>query len=338
MKKLLVVISAVLAFVGGCCNNCKAEELINYVPANTDGAVSVDAARMIKLSQLQDLRKQDKDFNRNWNNFEKELTKYGLTTNDLPSRLMIFFKADGGTQNAGILALTKITEAKMLELAKANKDKITCTPKTFAGRKSYLIEQKANPENKAVISYIKPNLALICDDDKAEEYCKAVGKTQNAALVAANKKADQKSLLYLLYSNNKTTAKPANPQVPANPLDSLKSAVVTLNVTGENQKDLSMKADIDCSNTQSAAQIAVQLKTMLMFMTMQLAQNPDLSKAVTEAVAINQKADNIKIDVSISEKLMENIKKHIEEQKKQKAVATTIAPAPVKAAPVKKTK
>ena len=339
MKKLLVVISAVLAFVGGCCNNCKAEELINYVPANTDGAVSVDAARMVKLSQLQDLRKQDKSFNQNWNKFEKELAKYGLTTDDLPSRLMIFFKADGGTQNAGILALTKITEAKLLELAKANKDKVTCTPKTFAGRKAYLIEQKANPDNKAVISYIKPNLALICDDDKAEEYCKAVGTTKNAALVAADKKADQKSLLYLLYSNSKAAvAKPANPQMPANPMDSLKSAVVTLNVTGKNQKDLNMKADIDCSNVQSAAQISTQLKTMLMFMTMQMAQNPNLSKAITEAVAINQKAENIKIDVSISEGLMEDIKGYMEQQKKQKAMTASMAPAPMNAAPVKRTK
>lgn len=338
MKKLLVVISAVLVFVGGCCNNCKAEELINYVPANTDGALSVDAARVVKLPHLQDLRKQDKNFDQSWSNFEKELAKYGLTINDLPSRLMVFFKTDGGNQNAGILALTKITEAKLLELAKANKEKITCTPKTYAGRKAYLIEQKANPENKAVISYIKPNLALICDDDKAEEYCKAVGTSQNAALIAANKKADQKSLIYLLYSNSKAAAAPANPQMPPNPMESLKSAVVTLNVLGKNQKDLNLKADIDCNNAQSAAQISTQMKTMLMFMTMQMAQNPDLSKAVTEAIVINQKAENIKIDVSVSESLMEDIKKYMEQQKKQKAMAATMAPAPMSAAPVKKTK
>lgn len=126
--------------------------------------------------------------------------------------------------------------------------------------------------------------------------------------------------------------------MPANPMDSLKSAVVTLNVTGKNQKDLNMKADIDCSNVQSAAQISTQLKTMLMFMTMQMAQNPNLSKAITEAVAINQKAENIKIDVSISEGLMEDIKGYMEQQKKQKAMTASMAPAPMNAAPVKRTK
>ena len=32
MKKMLILLSAVLLFAGGCSNNCQAEDLINYVP------------------------------------------------------------------------------------------------------------------------------------------------------------------------------------------------------------------------------------------------------------------------------------------------------------------
>ncbi|MDD5728334.1 MAG: hypothetical protein PHV59_07215 [Victivallales bacterium] len=336
MKKLMALIAGVVLLAGGCCcNECKAEDLINYVPADVDGVLSVDAARMIKLSQLQDLRKEDKQFEQGWVKFEEELAKYGLKPDDLPSRVMVFFKSDGNTQNAGILALTKITEDKFLELIGKSKN-ISCTPKTIGGRKAYVIAQKEVPDNTAVVCYIKPDLALVCDDDKAEDLCREVGKGKNSRLIAADKKADHDALMYLLYSREKDKSgvndqNAAASQINANFLDSLEAAVITMNLCGQNQKDISLKADIDCCDAQNAAQITVQMKTMLMIMTMQMAQNPELGKAVTEAVAINQKDKNIKVDVAISEKLLEKIKTHVQEQKKQNEMA--VNPAAPAAAP-----
>ncbi len=336
MKKMLILLSVVLLFAGGCCNNCQAEDLINYVPADTDGVVAVDAERLINLSHLQDLRKENADFNGQWLTFESELKKYGLKTSDLPSKIMVFFKSEAGTQNAGILALTKITEAKLVNLFELNKDKLSYTVKIIAGRKSYVIAKKAKKDDKAVITYIKPNLALICDEDKAEYFCKAVGKSKNEKLIAANKKADQKALMYILYAKGAKAAKAA-PAAPMskNPIDSLESAIVALDLVGKSQKDINLKADLNCTDVQNASQIEMQLKTLVMIMTMQVAQDPKLSKSITEAVVINRKDKSVKINISISETLLTQIKAVAEAKKKQALAARA---APVKAAPAKVTK
>lgn len=332
MKKVLVLLSAVLLYVGGCCNNCQAKDLINYVPADTDGIIAVDAERLINLSHLQDLRKENNDFNKRWLTFESELQNYGLKTSDLPSKIIMFFKAEGGTQNAGILARTKITEAKLVDLFKLNKDKLSYTVKTIAGRKAYVIAKKAKRDDTAVITYIEKDLVLICDENKAEYFCNAVGKTKNERLIAANKKADRKALIYILYvKNTKAKAAKAAP-MGGNPIDNLESAIIALNLVGKNQKDINLKADLTCIDVQNASQIAMQLKTLVMIMTMQIAQNPGLSKSITEAIVIDQKEKNVKINISISENLLQQIKASAEAKKKKALAAkkaVTVAPAPV---------
>jgi len=354
MKKMLILLSAVIMLAGGCCNKCQAEDLINYVPADIDGVISVDADRLVNLSQLKDLRKENGDFDDNWTKFESELGKYGLKTKDLPSRIMVFFKAEPGTQNAGILAVTKIPEAKLVELLKANKDKVSYVVKTISGRKAYVITRKDKKADTVVISYLKTNLVLICDENKAEQFCKTVGKTKNAKLIAASKKADPKALVNILFAKEAKTAVP--PVVTAgkdaaksamgmpagNPADTVKSAVITMNLVGKEQKDISLKADLDCADANGASQMAMQLKTLVMIMGMQMAQDPALSKSVTEAIKIDQKDSNIKIDVSISETLLNKIKAAAEEKKKQAlaakkaaVAAPAAAPAETKTAPVK---
>ncbi len=345
MKKMLILLSAVIMLTGGCCNKCQAEDLINYVPADTDGVISVDADRLVNLSQLKELRKENNDFDSNWTKFESELGKYGLKTNDLPSRVMVFFKSESGTQNAGILAVTKIPEAKLVELLKANKDKVSYAVKTISERKAYVIKDNKtdagdSKTDTVVVTYLKTNLVLICDENKAEQFCKTVGKTKNAKLIAASKKADQKALVNILFAKEaKATAATASPAVPGmppqgNPMESIKSAVITLDLVGKEQKDINLKADLDCADAKGAGQMAMQLKTFVMIMGMQVAQDPDLSKSITEAIKIDQKDSNIKIDISISEPLLNKIKAAAEEKKKQ-VLARRMAPAPMPAAPTK---
>ncbi len=325
MKKMLILLSVVLVLTGGCCNKCTAEDLINFVPADTEGLISVDAERLVNLPHLKDLRKENAEFNANWAKFESELDNYGLKTSDLPSRIMVFFKVDAGTQNAGILALTKIPEAKLVELLKTNKDKLAYAEKTISGRKAYVISKKAQNTDSVVITYLKTNLVLICDEDKAEQFCKAVGKTKNEKLIAADKKADQKALINIFFVKDVKPA-PADPGMPPNPMESIKSAVIALDLVGKEQKDINLKADLDCADTNGAAQMAMQLKTFVMIMGMQMAQDPALSKSVTEAIKIDQKDNNIKIDISVSESLLNKIKAAAEEKKKQ-ALAAKMAPA-----------
>ena len=336
MKKMLIMLSAVLLLAGGCCNNCQAEDMINFVPADADGVVSIDAERLVNLSSFKDLRKENADFNTNWSKFESELGKYGLTTSDLPSKVMVFFKVDAGTQNAGILALTKISEAKLVELLKANKAKVSYEIKTISGRKAYVVNQKDKKADTVIITYLKTNLVLICDEDKAEKFCQAVGKTKNQKLMAANKKADQKALLSVLFAKDAgTPTAPAASGMPVNgPMDSVKSAVIALDLVGKEQKDINLKADLDCTDAQNAMQMTNQLKTLIMIMGLQMGQDPALSKSVTEAIKIDQKDANIKINVSISESLLKKIKAAAE-AKKEQALARRMAPAPMKAVPAK---
>lgn len=337
MKKMLILLSAILLFAGGCCGNCKAEDLINYVPADADGVVTVDAERLINLSHLQELRKENKDFDQNWGKFESELKKYGLKTTDLPSKLMVFFKVDSGTQNAAVLAITrKITEAKLVDLLKSNNKTLSYAVKTIAGRKTYVITHKDQKNDTVAVTYLKSNLVLICDEDKAEQFFKVVGKVKNDKLIAANKKADQKALVNILYAKD-TKAAPATPGTPKGPMDNVSAAVIALNLVGKDQKDISLKADLDCVDAQNASQMAMQLKTVVMIMTMQLAQDPTLSKSVTEAIVIDQKDKNIKIDISVSESLLKKIKA-VAEAKQKQALARRMAPAPMKAVSVKAVK
>ena len=339
MKKMLVMLSAVLLLAGGCCNNCQAEDMINFVPADTDGVVSIDAERLVNLSHFKDLRKENADFNTNWSKFESELGKYGLKTSDLPSKIMVFFKVEAGTQNAGILALTKISEAKLVDLLKDNKAKVSYEIKTISGRKAYVVSQKDKKADTVIITYLKTNLVLICDEDKAEKFCKAVGRTKNPKLIAANKKANKKALLNILFVKDaKTAPAPAAPaapgMLPKGPMDSVKSAVIALDLVGKEQKDINLKADLDCTDAQNAMQMTTQLKTLVMIMGLQMAQDPDLGKSITEAIKINQKDANIKINISISEPLLKKIKAAAEAKKKQ-ALARRMSPASMSPASMK---
>ena len=337
MKKMLILLSAIILFASACSNKSQAENLIDYVPADADGIVAIDAERLLKLPFLKSQRKDNAKFDDGWKKFESELKSYGLTTNDLPSKAMIFFKVEAGTQNAAILALTKITEAKLISLLKANSKTVSFVEKTIAERKAYVITHKDKKNDKVLVTYIKTNLVLICDNDKAEQFCKSVGKTKNAKLIAANKKADPKALLNIIYTKGAKTAPPVAPapgMPPAGgPADSIKSAVIALDLVGKEQKDINLKADLDCTDLQAAAQMAMQLKTVVMIMTMQFAKDVALSQSVTEAIKINQKDNNIKINISISESLLEKIKTTMEENKKQ-VLAKRTAQVPVKTVPV----
>ena len=325
MKKLLVMLSAVMLFAGG---YCKAESLIDYVPTDADGVISVDAKRLINLSQVKDLRKENKEFNENWQKLESELKKYGLKTSDLPSKMMMFFSADVNEKKGGILAITKITEAKLVDLFKASKDKIEYAEKTIAGRKAYVVSQKGESIGKAAVTYLKPGLILICDEDKAEHFFNAVGKSKNEKLIAADKKADHKALAYILYSKAVKAAPEAddgaNPMA-VNPFDNIESAVVALDLTGKNNSGVSLNADLNCANANAATQITMQLKTFVMIMGMQMAQKPELGKAITEAVAIDQKDKNIKVKISLSESLITQLKTAVKEKQEQ-ALARKAAP------------
>ncbi len=341
MKKMLILLSAILLFAGGCCANCKAEDLIDYVPADADGVVVVDAKRLIGLSNFKDLRKEDKDFNKNWLKFESELRKYGLKTDDLPSKLMMFFKADVGAKEAGVLAVTKITEAKLVDLLKAGGQDISYTVKTIAGRKAYVVAQKNKDADKGVVTYIKPNLVLVCAEDKAEKFFKAVGKAKNEKLIAADKKADRKALIYVLYVKAakpveaaKPAPEPAAPVSPmgGNPLDKVVSAFVALDLVGKEQKGVKLKAEFNCIDVQTASQMIMQLKFYAMIITMQFAQSPDLSKLVTEAIAIDQKDKNVKINISISESLLTKLKASVKARQSKALAGRSVPAAP--AAPV----
>jgi hypothetical protein len=339
MKKLFILLSAVMVLVGGCCSDCKAEDLINYVPADADGVVYVDAARLLNLSQFQELRKENAQFDEGWQEFEKQLKTYGLTKADLPSQLMMFFQGTGDAQNAGVLAITKISEKKLLEILDANKDKVTYVIKTIAERKAYVLTKKDQENSKAVLTYLKTNLVLACDDDKAEDLLKSVGKTRNEKLIAADAKADKKALLYVLYTNSK----PAPPQdqnnpqmgmMGGNPLEGIDSAVVALDLIGKNQKDVNLKADIKCFDVQNAMQMTMQLKMLIMGMSSQFGQDPALGKEVTEAIKIEQKDKDINLEISISEELADKLKESV--KKRQQAMMPGGSPsmsAPVMVAP-----
>jgi len=353
MKKMLIMLSAVLLLAGGCGNEnkkdgkkagkaagktvsenaVKAEELINYVPANTDGVISVDADRVVNLKLFKDLRKENAEFNKSWVKFESELQQYGLKITDLPSKLMMFFKVGPGTQDAGVLAISnKITEAKLVELLKASKADVSFIEKTIAGRKAYVVTKKAAANNdKVAITYIKENLVLLCDEKKAEQYYKVVGKTKNEKLIAADKKSDKKALVNLIFTKEAKAAPAPAPAKgmapPQNPADTIKLALIALNLVGKNQKDISLKADLDFVDKTSASNMAGQLNMGIMIMSMQFAQDTKLVESIKKAIKIDQKEKNVKVDISVSEALMKKIQAAMEAKKKQ-AMARAMAPAP----------
>ena len=355
MKKMLIMLAVAMLLGSGCGNEnkkeskagkkpaktvvkttVKAEELINYVPSDTNGVINIDAERLVNLPLFTDLRKENADFKKSWLKFESELQKYGLKTSDLPSKVIMFFNVGPGTQDAAVLALSdKISEAKLVELLKASKAKVSFATKTIGGRKAYIVNKKdAKNKDKVAITYIKENLVLLCDENKAERFFEIVGKTKNNKLIAADKKADKKALVNILYVKNTKAAKAPvtapGMAPPKNPADNVNSAIIALNLVGKKQKDLSLKANVECIDKENAAQLTGQMKMMIMMMTMQFAQNQKLSSAVTKAIKVDQKDKNVKINISASEDLMKQIQTEMEKKKKQ-AFARRMAPAPMMA-------
>jgi hypothetical protein len=79
--------------------------------------------------------------------------------------------------------------------------------------------------------------------------------------------------------------------------------------------------------------MATQLKTFLMIMTMQFGAEPELNKMVTEAVSIDQKDKVVKLDVSVSETLVNKLKDFSKAMEKQRQAAMPVAAAAPEAAP-----
>lgn len=327
-----------------------AAELTSFVPGDTQGLLYLDVNRLINLQQVKDMRSKNKDFNSKWIDFEKSLQPLGLQVKDMPSEALIFFRMD--KSQFGIIAKSRINEAKLVSLLKTSKmpngKKAVYTTKNVKGRKVYFIETNedlTNPKGKkenVAVTFLKPDIVLITEKPQVSAILSGMGKGPSARLTSAVKQIRRPALAWMVCEQN--PPQPVKNQqgqpVVANPMETIKSIGISLDLTGKAQKDLALNADIECVDAQAAASLSMQLSgLMMMFVPQGFAGDPQLGSEVAKSIKLRPEKNNVKIDVKVPELLLNKVQKYVEQRQQKAAIpmqpvqpgaATAQAPAKTK--------
>ncbi|MCP3968407.1 MAG: hypothetical protein GY750_07865 [Lentisphaerae bacterium] len=325
MKKMLAALALSMMAV-----TMFAADLISFVPNDAQGLVYLDVSRLINLQQVKDIRTKNKDFNNQWLDFEKSLQPLGLQLKDMPSEALMFFRMD--QSQFGIVAKSKINEAKLVSLLKTQKmpngKKAEYTVQTIAGRKVYIIKTDEDlpvgkgPKEEVAVTFLKPDVVLLTEKPQVNAILSGMGKGPSAKLSNAVKQIKRPALAWMVCEQQPPKAPQGQPGQPviANPMSSIKSIGISLDLTGKDQKDLSLNADVECINAQSASSLAMQLNgLMMMFVPQGFAGDPQLGSEVAKSIKLRPENSNVKIDVSVPELLLNKIQKYLEQRQKMMA-------------------
>jgi predicted transcriptional regulator len=326
MKKLMtiaivtvVALSSIVVSAG--------TKLVNFVPAGAEGILSVNVSRVLDLPLLKELRKENQDFQMQWLQFEQGLKNLGLSVKDLPTEAMFFFRADKSM--SGAVVRTPLNEKNFVALLNRDKSgKKSYSVETVAGKKVYVLKGKQgnNPAavDKVAISFLAPDVAVVAEKPQMNVVLSGISKSANKALRSNAAKVNREALAWMVFKQ-KAQATPVQPGVP-NPLSSVDTVGLSLDLTGKNQKDIDLNAEIVCKDANSASMMAMQAQGMLMMLTANAFQkNPALGNEIGKAIKIKPQGKVLSAKVNVPEPLCKKIRKYIEENKKAAPVGRPAA-------------
>jgi len=327
MKKkimLSIVFTAALIF-----NVAAGNKLLNYIPANIDGVVSIKIKQIMDVPIFKEKRSTDPKLKEQWTEFESELKKYGLTVNDMPTQAVIFFSKDKNLNGAVIK--TSLSEAKFVEiLKKAAADRPNLyTTRKLNGKTVYVMNEKLLQEsNKSLkdsgtpaLTFIAADIAIVSEDKVLDSVINSIkGNTATVnTLMKKSTSVNHDALIWLVF-NNKDAGKTQQPGQRPDMMDGITGVGLSLDFTGAKKRDLGLDAMVSCRDKNAAAGLSMQLQGLIMMgSAMAFKDNPQLGGEIGQAIKIKPNGKSVSIKISVPETLGTKLQKYIENKKSRKS-------------------
>ncbi len=303
MKKLLLGVALSLAFGVFAAEK---KSLYDYVPAGSDMAVRVNAEKVNALPMINEIPEAAKFKSE----FEKE---HKVKVSDIQEILFVGMSLNDEAFAAVIR--NKLNENTVLELLKT--DKITPQVKELDGKKVYSLTKTASIEElneNLSFSFIEPGLILFSDTPNFEKYLAGMKKGVEKKIFFRPSNPEALMELYVKPSLPKDL-----PLEAAQMTNGIKFVYAALTASGKENRDLTLDAEVDCDNAESAKRIAMQAKMYIMMLGgMAFQENPVLGEKVIGAIKIEDKDKVATIKISMPDALRKEIQAYIQKMNENK--------------------
>jgi hypothetical protein len=324
MKKLLTIATVAVVSLSTIAVSA-GTKLVNFVPAGAEGVLSINVKKVINLPLLKELRKDNLRFQAEWLQFEQGLKNIGLSMKDLPSKVMFFFRLDKSM--SGAVVRTPLNEKNFIAVLNSDKSgKKSYSVETVAGKKVYVLKGKQGNNPAAVdeiaISFLAPDVAVVAEKTQMAVILSGISKDANKVLRTNAAKINSQALAWTVF---KQEDQAISAQFDlSNPLGSVETFGLSIDLTGTKQKDINLDAEIVCNNANSASMLAMLTK---MLAINAFKQDPALVDDINKAIKINPQGKVLSAKASIPEPLCKKIFQYIGESKKAAPVAPAAGPA-----------
>ena len=310
-------------------NVAAGNRLLNYIPANIDGVVSIKIKQIMDVPIFKEKRSTDPQLKEQWAAFEGELKKYGLTVNDMPTQAVIFFSKDK-TLNGAVIE-TSLSEAKFVEILKkeaANRPNLYTTRK-LNGETVYVMNEKLLQEsNKSLkdsgtpaLTFIAADIAIVSDDKVLDSVINSIkGNTATVnTLMKKSTSVNHDALIWLVFNNKEVPKAQQSGQRP-DMMDGITGIGLSLDFTGAKKRDLGLDAMVSCRDNNAAAGLSMQLQGLIMMgSAMAFKDNPQLGGEIGKAIKIKPNGKSVAIKISVPEALGIKLQKYIDNKKNRKS-------------------
>jgi hypothetical protein len=326
-KKLMlsILFTAALIF-----NVAAGNKLLNYIPANIDGVVSIKIKQIMDVPIFKEKRSTDPKLKEQWTAFEGELKKYGLTVNDMPTQAVIFFSKDKNLNGAVIK--TSLSEARFVEILKkeaANRPNLYTTRK-LNGKTVYVMNEKLlQDSNKSLkdngtpaLTFITADIAIVSEDKVLDSVINSIkGNTATVnSLMKKSTSVNHDALIWLVFNNKEVAAKTQQPGQRPDMMDGITGIGLSLDFTGAKKRDLGLDAMVSCRDNNAAAGLSMQLQGLIMMgSAMAFKDNPQLGGEIGQAIKIKPNGKSVAIKISVPEALGTKLQKYIETKGNRKS-------------------
>ena len=355
MKKTLLCLAIAISAGFATAANAAAD-LFNFVPEKANAIIYLKFNEIINHPALKEARSKNMEFSKKYDEIEAKFGKFNIKIEDLASDMLVFRE---GEDDAGVVLKTGITEAKLKEIIASDifvqKNGGKIQESKMAGRKVFVISSpiKGNDipnnsidiDNESVLTYLDKNTVLVTEKNCFEKIVKEISKSNvlaNKEMMSLKKDVNTSSAtawaVFVMPPKEKAApAQPAGAQQPPafmnDPADSVKGGCFAVELAGKEKNDIIVDVLLECDTEQSASMMAMQAQGLIMLGSGTMFQkNPQLGMKVGSAIKINSSGKNLSAKLNFPKTLMDEIKKHAEDMKKQPPLQmgpqVDIAPAP----------
>jgi len=307
---------------------------LKSVPGNITALFSIDVKRLIKLPIIQEMRKNNQEFNTGMLDIENKLKSQGILIDKLADKLYIFAVDE---KNYGAVFSTEIKESQMeglfAEVMKTNKNALIDT-KLISGKKVFILNNNSSADNSlrtkevTVMTYLQNDVILFSTQDQITDIYKKIKDsniTSNKKFIDRKDTVDKNAIAWLIFDlpPNKTHAKNNNMMLAAYD-GKVNGGNIALTLTGKENKDIGIDANLECVDAQTSSMMALQLNALMMFA---VPQNAQFASDLAKAVKIQATDKNVTGKIFLSAELQGKLKDFFNQQQQQGAMNPMQMPA-----------